>query len=380
MARHLQQPDLLTKLSSLEPRKYQAIFSSYLEEPSVDKPWHLCELWIMHEILPVAAENEHADQPPEPVASIVPPDLSQALLETFPPSTEKSTYLFQSIFARIRTRPCEVPRATPNLFLTDHDQWRSVQSLLERTTDYTENIRSVECRRCFVKRTQDPATQPTKRLDNSAAPPWGESEQPALYLLPHFEYSFDLEQNVSLGKYWEEEHAEIVSLLRAAVPAIPEHGRVPLMWIGDTREEDRSHYVEHPRSESPATEQRKVYIRMHRDAASSVELPLPSTLAQWTQSLLSCVPRRTSRVPAPLVPEYTERVDQPEDSFFVQASASPERRVPVVVPARRFSRSLSPLHLFSRGRKPSVDRPFMPFVDSYKVEKKIERRDRSLSF
>ncbi|EKM58017.1 uncharacterized protein PHACADRAFT_206859 [Phanerochaete carnosa HHB-10118-sp] len=391
MAKHFSSPQLDSDFSAISTRKYQAIFSHFLEEPSVEKPWHLCELYILHEISPSKVSQEEYNKKHRPagngaVPSIADKELAEAIKTTFPPSSLKPTYLLQSVHARIRTRLCELPRAAPNLFMQDSEQWRQLYRTLSRASEYRpDHAFAFECRRCFVKRTVDPATQPVKSSEEQPAP-WRKEEQSGVYLLPHFEYSFDLDQPVSLGRFWEEEHAEIVSLLRTVVPSIPERGRIPITWacVPDDEREERVHFVEHPRSESPMTELRN---RMYRRQPDSFDPePRPSMLrrlsSNFSRLLATRVPKPAPPEVAPSATEYVDKVDKPSDSIYVEAPATPrEKGVKVIVPAskseqRPESRSSQSLISGRHKQLPEfIDRPFIPFADSYKVEKKEEKRE-----
>ena len=138
-------------------------------------------------------------------------ELTQAAKTTFPSSPLKPTYALQSVYARIRTRLCDLPRDAPHLVARDDEHWIHMFHTMTRAADYKADLDfALECRRSFVKRVEDPATQPVQPAGERDAP-WGEAEQPAVYLLPHFECSFDIGQPTAPGRLWEAEHAEIVS-------------------------------------------------------------------------------------------------------------------------------------------------------------------------
>jgi hypothetical protein len=279
----------------------------YLEVPSESKPWHLVELFIIHEFKPseneAAAAADPSNNPKADMPSIVSEEEKDALRRAFPEWRDKPKHILQSVYARIRTRNCIIPRQAPAL--VPYQSWHRLEMTMARMDSTDSPRNTMELRFSIIERADDPFTQPVARIDDmeraieenrrleeeakrkeelrkerkearrrekeakkreeeqrtllegkkepaeatntsqtqdsdpnsttrrrktkkavqvrrqtyynpmedkpKADAPWIEQEWPALYMLPHFDYSFELSQNVTDGMYWEEEHAQVLS-------------------------------------------------------------------------------------------------------------------------------------------------------------------------
>ena len=66
-----------------------------------------------------------------------------------------------------------------------------------------------------MRRVEDPEFQPVRVMnddDDDEEPQceWDEAHRPGICLLPHFDYTYNLHEEVSEGRHWEEEHTYIL--------------------------------------------------------------------------------------------------------------------------------------------------------------------------
>lgn len=167
----------------------------------------MCELFIVSEMY-IETQKRAAAAGKRP--SIIPLDEAEAKDKRFPHRSGKESHIFQSIYARIRTRVCPLPRAAP--YLVPEETWSSMKDqLMVRGRELTPL--PVECRKSFLKKADHPETQPLSIDDDNGHEiqmEWDEAHRPGICLLPHFDYSFDLSEQVAQAKHWEEEHAFVV--------------------------------------------------------------------------------------------------------------------------------------------------------------------------
>lgn len=144
------------------------------------------------------------------------------------------------------------------------------------------------------------------------------------------------------SRFSKENTDALLSLLRAALPDMPQEGRIPRMWVGDEHKSNRAHYIEHPRSASPKTDEHRKIMRQFRgeDEFPEDKIPPPSNLVQRARLLrrafASCIPKRPAK-PDTQAKEYVDKVDEAAYSFFVQAVAPPQNQTKLVVPGKPLS-------------------------------------------
>lgn len=283
------------------------------------------------------------------------------LKEKFPPRELKDRYYFQRVYARIRTRLCEVPRGAPHLLPAE------VFSPLERLTDNGEDW-DVECRKCIVQRVRAPAfqredgDQPESEDDDDdergggswrrkrtvALPDrvWEKKNWPSIYLLPHFDYSYNLQgADVGAGHLWEDEHVKIMSCvvvvskylpwltnvvcstLLPAVPSIIPTAMIPCAVIDHVH---RKWYIEHPDSTDPEFDAFKALHGDHfgRPPVFTYTPTRIQRIVGYFMNILNAIYRAIQPVLAvvtprrkPVVPEieYVFETEKPTDFIFVKA-------------------------------------------------------------
>lgn len=181
------------------------------------------------------------------------------------------------------------------------------------------------------------------------------------------------------------------------------------MWTWGLEDDrgERAHFVEHPRSESPMTEMRNHAWGRHTDQDADEQEKRPEYRPPlWRRAIWgffrvldNCVPKPAPPKHVPPPKEYVDKVDEPTDSIYVEApGAQLEGDAKVAVPpgertslhsipgraahsalvekSKQQSKRHSFLPVTARRYKQSpefIDKPFIPFADSYKVEKKEER-------
>lgn len=245
----------------------------YFEAPTAEKPWILCEIFITRGMSPSQDEidaGKSSDVPaPTPSHSDIDNKLDPKDRDDPLSKHEKSVFVMQSILCRIRCPPCKPPRFNPQLMddkkvftplwlaLTDWD--------MSNRTDYPPS--DIECKNLLLRPSARPVFQQHIKSEEreKALAGWTEDTQ-ALYLLPHFEVSYDLSQPTHImGINWEEEHKIIVryaasrtrcnipiepehvhSTLRIANPSIPENAYIPVKVFSETAVRERRWCIEDP--------------------------------------------------------------------------------------------------------------------------------------
>jgi len=154
-------------------------------------------------------------------------------------------------------------------------------------------------------------------------------------------------------------------------------------WGLDDEKGERAHFVEHPRSESPMTELRNRMFRRQPDNFDPDHRPslLRRLSGSFSRALGACVPKPAPPKVTLPTKEYVDKVDEPSDSIYVEAPAAPrEKNAKFVVPVSKSEQHPGSRSSLTSGRQKQppefIDaKPFIPFADSYKVEKKEEEEE-----
>ncbi|KAI0701386.1 hypothetical protein BC835DRAFT_1303755 [Cytidiella melzeri] len=268
-------PEILTPLPL--PGEYivlqlnpAAMAKHYYEGISALKPWHMMYAYIYYQEPQLPAQTPTArngeDEVTEHTPLLAPENTTNSESQLY---SLRPVQLLDGIIVRIRTRLCHLPRSTvvevPKVTYKDIE---------DRLGEGSQGLAAnVDCRHFILERAPKSPCQtiinPTPKGKYNPEE-WEAGSKPLqLCLLPHFDYSFDVDQEVSPGTLLMEEHTQIIayandfltiaysavqtlmlfvlplliSLMRAAIPELPIKAKIPVCYQYTDRE---GYYVEKP--------------------------------------------------------------------------------------------------------------------------------------
>lgn len=184
--------------------------AQYYEEISVIKPWHMVHVYLYYDEedpmdMDTARRYSEADTQEE--SSVGGTDIEPRAVQY----SSRPVLKMLNLVVRIRTRLCALPRRKPNQI--PEDIYRQLETVVREKHRGNEGA-TILCRSVVMARA--PSTKLQSGVRESRLP--GDAltwEAPtALYelcLLPHADYSFDLNQPTALAFQLEREHANIIS-------------------------------------------------------------------------------------------------------------------------------------------------------------------------
>ena len=289
----------------------------------------MCELFIMHQ---VELAGHGLKMPSLHKANVSPAEVPGRS------KSKRNTYMWQNIYARIRTRIFPLPRDAP--YTVPDDAWVQMKDQLLVRGDKLRSLPMV-CKNGFLRRAEDPETQPATIRSQDGGNfemkcEWDEAHRPGICLLPHFDYSFNILTDIAQGKQWEEEHIYIMKYVilssilpntngghRRLVALVPSFPRIAKIPIRPVEFQGRELYLEHPKS---VDSQQAVVNRLEKPPVNGegIDKPAITRASEHIVNFLDGWAHAFKRLKRPVTEyrivekAYEYKVERPVDSIWVK--------------------------------------------------------------